>query len=835
MPKYTGKSGPDGSQSWKDSSVVFRQTKDNRRIFMRETLRRWWTKFGAIPGLRSIKRIDFAIAFVITLSALIIYAYTETSGRNQAGLRFLENIEARALDARFNLRGERPHDQNIVIVGLDEKTLQQVGAFPIPRNAYAKMIDELVADRAKLIVFDANFPVPEKNSAVEVLKTLEGSIQTESSPAVVQKIRDLEGTSDNDRILADSIKRAGNVVLGHIFLDSERAKSVDAQTMAEYSNILSEHSVPQIRKIQSRRNFDPMQAWAAATGANPLEFNQLNASAVYANLRLLADASKSFGFFNEIPDSDGTFRRTPTLIRYHYSDKTGNSFDDFYPSLDLEAVRQYENIKDQDIALYVAEDGVDHIELGPHIIQADRDGTLVINYAGPYMTFKHYSMADVINRKFAAGTFANKLVVFGATALAIGDLRTTPFHDADYMGVEIHANIIDNLLHSGESGRGFITRSYRGEMIDLFFILAFGMGLGYWFSRARPLVSTLSVVAALLLFAWIVYSAFSHYGMWLSFVIPAGTLVVNYGGITSFRMIFEEREKRKVRKTFGLYVAPGVIALLEKDPNKYLRTGGESKELTVMFSDIRAFTTIAEGLTPDELVFLLNQYLGEMTDILFRRWGTLDKYIGDAIMGFWGSPFPQDDHAIRACACALDMRARLEELNVQWMAEGRKKLAIGIGINTGEVLVGNMGSSRRFGWTVMGDNVNLASRLEGITKEYHVQCVVSESTYRATKDRYVFREIDRIKVMGKKLPVTIYELLDWGRNESLYTERIVRFSEALTAYRRQQWGEAIELFTELRDKFPEDGPSETFIARSHDYREQPPEPHWDGVYAMKSK
>jgi adenylate cyclase len=342
-------------------------------------------------------------------------------------------------------------------------------------------------------------------------------------------------------------------------------------------------------------------------------------------------------------------------------------------------------------------------------------------------------------------------------------------------------------------------------------------------------------VAALLLFGWTTYFAFAHYGMWLSFVVPAGTLVTNYATITTFRMIFEEREKRKVRKTFASYVSPGVIALIEKDPKKYFKTGGESKELTVMFSDIRSFTTISEGLTPNELVALLNEYLGDMTDILFKRWGTLDKYIGDAIMGFWGSPFPQDDHAVRACACALDMRVRLRELNLKWESEGRKQLAIGVGLNTGEVNVGNMGSSKRLAWTVMGDNVNLASRLEGITKEYHVQCVVSESTYLAAKEHFVFREIDRIKVKGKTHPVTIYELLDWGRNESLYTERIVRFSEAITAYRRQQWDEAIELFKKIATKFPEDGPAETFIARSQELMEAPPEPDWDGVYTMKTK
>ena len=794
---------------------------------MKEKFQQVFGKISAASGTKVLKRIDFGLAILVTLVAFFIYAYTELSGRNAAGLRFIENIEARSLDARFNLRGTRPHDENIVIVGLEETTLQKVGAFPIPRNAYAKMVDQLAKDGATLIVFDFNFPLPEKNSAVEALKQLEVSVQGRASPAIIQKIREIEETSDNDKILAASLKKAGNVVLGHLFLDADRAGSVDAAGAKEYFGALSRHPLPQLIAIGG---VSPIQVWKQVT-QEAHEYGDLNASGVYANLGILADAARSFGFFNETPDADGTFRRSPLLISYRHGDYD----EQFYPSLDLEAVRQYQKIDEQNVAAYFAENGIDRIELDPYNLRPGHDGTVLVNYAGHYKTYKHYPMIDVIDGRFPWGTFTKKLVVFGATAVAVGDLRTTPFHDADYMGVEIHANVIDNILHSAESGRGFIARSYKEEMIDLFFILAFGLGLGYWFSRARPLWSTFSVIAALGIFASVVYLAFSHYGMWLSFVIPSGTLVANYATITSFRMIFEEREKRKVRKTFERYVSPGVIALLEKDPKKYFKQGGESKELTVMFSDIRSFTTISEGLTPDELVRLLNEYLGEMTDILFRRWGTLDKYIGDAIMGFWGSPFPQNDHALRACACALDMRARLQELNMKWEAEGRKQLAIGVGINTGEVNVGNMGSSKRFAWTVMGDNVNLASRLEGITKEYHVQCVVSEATYRTARDQYVFREIDRIKVKGKTLPVTIYELLDWGRNDSLYTERIVRFSEALTSYRRQQWRDAIELFSKIKAKFPDDGPAETFIHRSHELMEAPPESDWDGVYAMKTK
>jgi len=793
---------------------------------MQATVKSFFQKIGSFVSSRDFKRMDYFLAALVTVLGLIGYAYIETSGRNAAGLRFIENIEARSLDARFNLRGERPHDENIVIVGLEETTLQKVGAYPIPRNAYAAMIRQLAKDGARTIVFDFNFPVPEKNSGIDALKTLEANLGERSDPLVEKKIRDLKASSDNDKALADAIRSAGNIVLGHIFLDEERAKSVDTSASEEYFQVLSNRRFSQLRSLHG---VDPIAAWMRATSERS-ESNQLNASGVYANLRLIAEGAKSFGFFNETPDPDGTFRRSPLIIRYKHRD-----FDDLYPSLDFEAARHYTGTSDDRVSVYLAENGVDHIELGERAIWAAHDGTVMINYAGHYKTYKHYPMIDVVNGNFAPRTFTNKLVVFGPTALGIGDLRTTPFHDADFMGVEIHANVIDNLLHSSEPGRGFLSRGYREEAIDLFFILLFGVGLGYWFSHTRPLTSSLSAIAGLLLFGWIVCFAFAHYGMWLSFVVPAGTLAVNYGTITSFRMIFEEREKRKVRRTFERYVSPGVISLLEKDPKKYFKTGGESKELTVMFSDIRSFTSIAEGLTPDELVRLLNEYLGAMTDVLFQRWGTLDKYIGDAIMGFWGSPFPQDDHAIRACSCALDMRGRLKELNRKWESEGRKQLAIGMGINTGEVNVGNMGSSKRFAWTVMGDNVNLASRLEGITKEYHVQCVVSESTYLATKAQFLYREIDRIRVKGKTLPVTIYELLDWARNESLYTERIVRFSEALTAYRRQEWHEAIELFTKIKEKFPDDGPSETFIDRSQELMEAPPERNWDGVYEMKTK
>ncbi len=793
-----------------------------------------WAKFADVVGKLPAKRVDMGIATLVTLAALGLYAFVVTGLQRRAFLTFLETIEVRSLDARFRMRGPRPIDDRIVIVGLDEKTLQQVGSFPIARNYYAQAVDKLSAGGARVIGFDFDFPTPEKNSAVEALKKLETEFAT-SSPAVVEKIREIQRSSDNDAILAESVKKAGNVVLGHIFLDAERAKSQDVKTAQDYVYVLSDHPFPQMRPEKQGANLNIDKAWndPIAGREGPVMYG------IEPNLRLLAESAKSYGFFNYNPDRDGIYRKALSLIRYHQEDCAHAPIGEcqWYPSLPLEMLKVAENIKDQSMVGNVSSVGMGSIEVGPYTFATEADGSFLINFAGPFKTYPHCSMADVINgaEPCAPGRFAGKIVLMGPTAIGIGDLRPMPFQSSDYMGVELHANVLDNMLNGDKPGRGFLKRGANEEVVDIVFILAFGLGMGFLFARLKPLQSTFSMIAALAAFLGAVYFAFSHWGMWLYVVIPAGTLVVNYGAITSFRMVFEEREKRKVRRTFERYVSPGVIRLIEENPKKYFKTGGELKELSIMFSDIRSFTTIAEGLTPDQLVHLLNEYLGEMTDILFKRWGTLDKYIGDALMGFWGSPFPQEDHAVRACAAALDMSARLEELNLKWEVEGKKPLEIGIGINTGQVNVGNMGSNRRFAWTVMGDHVNLASRLEGQNKEYHTARIISEFTYASVKDHYVCRDLDRIRVKGKLKPVKIYELMAFAKDANKYADLTSRWNDACGAYYRQAWDEAIQKFEALLSRYPDDGPSHTFLKRSHKKLVEVPDPNWDGVFVAKEK
>ena len=763
-----------------------------------------------------------AIACGATAVGLALFGYSGIGANQRAGFVFLQDIEQRSLDLRFALRGKREVDPRIVIVGIDEKTLQKIGSYPLPRSSYAVLVRQLQAAGARVVAFDVTFPTAASNESLAVLTRLRREVDGKASPELQKKIEQLQQKSDVDAEFATALKDAGNVVLGHLFLYGERAKSSDPKLAEAYFNIVWAKSFPQVLKANSgKQDFDLGQAWSQGGGST--------AAGVEANLPRFAEAAASYGFFNIEPDADGTLRRALFVTRYQDQD--------FFPSLDLQVLRQYEDIPDQQIAAYISANGLERIQFGGHDLRPFQNGTALINYAGPFHSYPHYSMVDVLDGTLPAGTFRDKIVFVGGTALGIGDMRNTPFRSdgGSYMGVEVHANILDNLLHSGEPHRTFLIRGFREEMADAGLIILFGAVLGFWLGRLRPLVATLTTAAVLAVFFWFVYFAFVHWGRWYSLVIPAITLVGSYASITSFRVIFEEREKRKIRKTFSQYLSPGVIALIEKDPQKYIRPGGEIKELTVMFSDIRDFTTLSEGLTPDELVHLLNEYLGAMTDILFYHLGTLDKYIGDAIMAFWGSPYPQEDHAYRACCCALEMTARLKELNRNWATQDRRAISIGIGVNTGPVNVGNMGSDKRLAWTVMGDNVNLASRLEGMTKQYRTRIIINENTYAQVSHQFVARELDKIRVKGKLQPVTIYELLALKSEEHAFEPLLARFNEALECYRTQNWPEAAGKFGELLAVYPDDGPTQVLLQRCLEFLEKAPDPDWDGVYVMKSK
>jgi adenylate cyclase len=477
--------------------------------------------------------------------------------------------------------------------------------------------------------------------------------------------------------------------------------------------------------------------------------------------------------------------------------------------------------------------GIARIDFGNALlIKPDSTGHLPINYHGPRGTYPYYSIADVVQHKFAPGTFKDKIVLIGASATGIADLRTPPYGEIDYPGVEVHANVIDNMLH-----QNFLVRGLKQQLWDVLLIMILGLPLGIFMALASPRWMWSGVALFVPLVA-VDYTTFLR-GWWLNFTIPALTLTSNVLLVSLYRALFEEKEKRRVRSAFGQYLSPEVIRRLLVNPRL---VDPKKTDITVMFSDIRGFTTISEKLDAQDLALFLNQYLSDMTGLVFEHQGTLDKYIGDAVMAFWGAPFEEPGHAVRGCNTALKMMSRVREMQKKWEAEGKPHLDIGIGLNTGVASVGNMGSALRYGYTALGDTVNLSARLEGLNKDYGTHILVNETTYAAAReDGFVFRELDLIRVKGKLQPVTIYELIGRTGENSVYgapaevQARFEIFRQARELYRKRRWEEAQNTFQLMLDKWPDDGPSRTYWKRCQDYLFDEPPTGWDGVFTMTHK
>ena len=552
---------------------------------------------------------------------------------------------------------------------------------------------------------------------------------------------------------------------------------------------------------------------------SPDESALVNVTAYSAvtNIKLLSDAAENSGYFNAFPDSDGTIRWSPLAIKFQ---------DNYYLPLSLSLLVQY--LDWPMVTLDMAKFGIEGIKIGDINIPTDETGRMLINYCGPGKTFPHYSIADIIRGRLSGDTFKDKIVVVGATAIGIYDLRVTPYSSV-YPAVEIHATVIDNILH-----HNFFYRSSGTQLLDACAIVFFGLLIGIVVPRVRAVQGMILALAIVTAFVIVNAFIFSRYNIWLNVVYPALTMVLIYLGITVYRYITEEREKKKIRGAFQYYLTASVINEMLKDPSK-LKLGGDKKDLTVLFSDIRGFTTISEKMTPEALVHLLNEYLTAMTNLVFKYDGLLDKYMGDAIMAVFGAPLDQPDHALRACRTALGMMEELKKLQKKWADEGRPVFDIGIGINSGDMVVGNMGSDMRFDYTVMGDMVNLGSRLEGINKEYATNIVISEYTYAAIKDALFCRELDSVRVKGKKLPVKIYELLGEKKDAEKWGKEVSLFEEGLSKYKQGLWDEAIAAFGNVLEMRPDDAPAKLYIGRCEDLKKNPPEGPWNGVFTMTRK
>jgi len=480
------------------------------------------------------------------------------------------------------------------------------------------------------------------------------------------------------------------------------------------------------------------------------------------------------------------------------------------------------------LILKIASYGVQGIQMGDISIPTDETGQMMINYLGPPKTFTHYPITDIINNRIPKGTFKDKMVLVGATALGIYDIRSTPFSSV-CPGVEVHATVIDNIL-----GQNFLIRPDWIKSLDLLAIILMGVVTGLVIPRLNAAKGILFVICVFTAHILLSRLFFVNYGLWFNITYPLTALIVLYVSHTIYKYMTEERERKKIKGAFTYYVSSSVVNEMLKHPEK-LKLGGERKELTVLFSDIKGFTTIAEGLTPEELVNLLNEYLTVMTDVVFKYDGTLDKYIGDAIMAVYGAPLDSPDHPFNACQSALEMIKELKRLNEKWVGEGRQAFDIRIGINTGPMMVGNMGSKQRFDFTAMGDSVNLGSRLEGANKSYKTSIIIGEITYERVKNEFVCMELDSVRVKGKKKPVKIYSLAGIKDIPEIPEVIVNQFNEGVTVYRERKWDEAIQIFENVAAMDPDLYAAQLYIERCNNFKKTPPPPDWDGVYVMTTK
>lgn len=520
----------------------------------------------------------------------------------------------------------------------------------------------------------------------------------------------------------------------------------------------------------------------------------------------LMKSVRGMGNVQLAPDGDSVYRRLPLVFAYKGLTVAG-------------------------LSLALADLGEEPIDLNR--IPLDRSGQMILRFHGPAETYKTYSIAAVINSQAQVeeGTapqidpreFAGKIVIVGTTAPGLYDLRPTPFGGI-YPGMEILATAADNLVH-GDHIRPVSAAVTVGWILAL--SLLAGLGTTLLKKIWHLAVLLLAVLALPASAAWLAFRA----GGWLDFAAPLFAVLGGFIAASLLNYGVEGRQRRFIKSVFRFYLSPDVIDRVLENPG-LLKLGGERREITAFFSDLAGFTSISEGLSPEALVGLLNAYLSEMTDIILGLGGTLDKYEGDAIIAFWNSPLDQPDHALRACRAALRCQKRLAELREEFQRRSGHEVRMRIGLSSGPVVVGNMGSERRFDYTAMGDTMNLASRLEGACKAYKIFTLVSEETASRVGDEIVTREVDMIRVVGKKQPIRIFELI--GEKEDVAAdriERVGRFRVALEAYRAAQWARARELFEALAG----DPVAEVYAGRCRTFTASPPPAGWDGVTEMKEK
>jgi len=688
---------------------------------------------------KRIERLGLDLAVLVTIVMLTLFMLNPY---------LLVRLENTSLDARFVLRGSRPAGHEVKLVLVDEPSIRELGRWPWSRDKHARLIEPLSEDGAKVIAFDFIFSEAEVTENLKGLREISqaAGLEKKTPSELLAILRSKMEAADTDAQFVRSLGRAGNVVLALPLIVPEGDVVTANPRFPGAPEFIQKAQFMLVRESRSGEALEPYQA---KDSIPPLKH--------------FADAAVSLGHVFSIPDLDGITRHEYLAIRY------GNE-QEYYPSFGLEVARLYLGMPRERMSLIL---GVG-VRLGDIVIPTDGKARMLIDHIGPEESLPHVSASDVIHRRFSPGTFTGKAVLIGASALGTYDQKAIPF-SANFPGVEKNATVVENILH-----RRFLQRSVWAAPADFGLILLFGLGFGTALTRMRALQGTALAVSAIVGYIVLAQYLFVAHGLWIGAVYPLLTGGLVFTSITVLKFMTEEKQAKEIRTMFSSYVSPRIVSELIKDPEK-ARLGGHRRELTMLFSDVVGFTTFSEQHTAEEVVTQLNEYLGAITDVVFQWNGTLDKFVGDAVVVFWGAPLDQPDHAELAVKCALHMRKRLEELQAKWRAEGKVPLDNGIGINTGEALVGNMGAEgKKMDYTMIGDHVNLAARVEGLTRKFKAPIMITEYTLecikplltaqghpdnRAPLGHVLIQGLGTVKVKGKDKPVVVYSLRTLDHNE----------------------------------------------------------------------
>jgi len=706
--------------------------------------------------------------------------------------RPLEELRARAFDFFQVLRPRQQEQRPVVIVDIDEASLKAIGQWPWPRTTVADLVTHITQLGAIAIGFDIIFAEPDRMSPAIAERSFRGI-----DPETRAK---LDSLPSNDEALAEAIKRS-RVVVGQA-----GAAEPEPKTAADAA----------------------LQTGFAVRGPDPSPY-LVTFAGLLRNVPVLEQAAAGRGLFSINPERDGIIRRVPVIMMAQGS---------LVPSLSMELLRVVSG--SSAILVRVDDAGVQSVAVPGLEVPTDRNGQFWVHF-NKHDPGRYVSAKDVLQGNVPPDRLAGRVVLIGTSAIGLLDLKTTPL-DAAIPGVEVHAQILESVL----SKSSLVNPNY-AIGAELAIAVLFGLAI---IIAAPMLPASIVIVLGGCLIAGLIGLSlylFVEHNLLIDFTYPLISSWLIYLVLTFVNYFREQKQRRQIRSAFGYYLSPHMVEQLARSPEK-LVLGGEERRMTILFSDVRGFTTISEHYKddPQGLTRLMNRFLTPLTNAIIERKGTIDKYIGDAIMAFWNAPVDDNEQEANACEAAMEMLSRAETLNSELKREAEANggpfmpLRIGIGLNTGPCVVGNMGSDFRFNYSVLGDTVNLASRLEGRTKDYRIPMVIGSRTAEGARQRFAVMEIDLIMVKGKKQPEAVFTVL--GRSEVESDPRCGELRQAnaqmLARFRSQQWDDAMELLARCRkfaNGFDLAGLYDMYEERVEMYRAQPPGPDWAGVYEAETK